>query len=633
MDNTPLWYKKFKYKMDTYMARGIAVQLIMLGLAILTVVLITGLTAAAIEADTSSGMGLWQSLMHIIDPGTITGDDTENIGFLAVMAFVTAAGMILTGTLIGIINSAVSKKLEDLRKGRSQIIEEDHTVILGFDDDIYCLLDEIIMSNEHKDRGCVVIIANRDKEEMEQLLKNRIPDFGNTDVICRSGKPIEESMLAMGSVENAKSIIINENNDFHVLRILLGLGDYLEAHRTTLRPEPTITTLLHKQQSINSARIATKGHKAELLFFEDTIAKLIAQVCRQPGLSKVLSELFSYAGSEFYFSNKCQMVGGNDFVGKTFNQVVGRYANAIVVGFRRKKKLFVNPDIKAPLQPGDELLVIAAEGKIDKSATEAVLDESKLRPYKALPNKAMHMLVLEWNDSLPAILQNLDDFVLEGSTVTVASDRPYDISKLKYEHITANFIHCEDMYSRSKLAAMVTPEITNVLLVSHDGISKEGADAQTAMLLLNLRSILSERKDNTVNVTTEMKLAEDQQLLQSHDICDFVVGSEIANRVMVQIANEPMLHELFIDLLTADESDIYLRKAQEYVDIGDVYTFRQLCRLVNRHGVTEVHEGKEEYRGDVVIGWKVNNELQLNPPRDVEHTFTAEDELVIMSRN
>lgn len=100
---------------------------------------------------------------------------------------------------------------------------------------------------------------------------------------------------------------------------------------------PNITTLLHNKRSIEAAQIATEEFRSqtEILYFEDLLARIMAQVCRQPGLSLVLAEVFSYQKSELYF--EAHYKDGSKFVCEDtlFGDLINRFENAVLVGVRR----------------------------------------------------------------------------------------------------------------------------------------------------------------------------------------------------------------------------------------------------------------------------------------------------------
>lgn len=630
----PDWIKKMNYKFDQYMSKGAGAQFAMLIVATLVVVLIFGVLSALLDNEASTGGEVWGSLMHLIDQGTITGDDTANKPYLGLMLIVTLSGLVLMGAIFGIIGNALDAKMSDLRKGHSQIIEKDHTVIIGFDSSIFCILEEMVEANANQPRGCVVVLDDMDKEEMEQAIREHFKGegFRTTEIICRSGRPTQDSLYEMASLEKAKAVIINNDNDFYVLRILLSVTAYLKKMKKTMKGRgPNITTLLHNRRSIEAAEIATEEFRdqTEILYFEDLLARIMAQVCRQPGLSLVLAEVFSYQKSELYFES-CYK-DGSAFIMRdvAFNDLINQFENAVLVGVRRnsgKKEIIINPQDNLIIHPGDDLVILSDDdGEVvafDKS--RPLPDESHLCHIIPLEErKELHVLVLDWNVAVCDILRGLDDFVKKGSTVLIASDRDYDISVVQpmLEYIELSFEKC-DIFDPEVLSALVNekvPDITNVLLVCEDGIPEEEADAQTAMLLLHLRRLV-ENHPGKINITSEVTIAEDQQLLKNARVNDFIVGSEIANRIMAQVSNELDLHVIFRELLQSEGSEIYMKPAENYVKLGEEISFAAITKIVRDN-----HE--------IAMGWKLSgdDDVTLNPSKHKTATFGEDDTLVILS--
>ena len=49
------------------------------------------------------------------------------------VAFLTSlGGMLVTALLLGIVGEAISDKVDEMKKGKSKVIEEGHTLILGW---------------------------------------------------------------------------------------------------------------------------------------------------------------------------------------------------------------------------------------------------------------------------------------------------------------------------------------------------------------------------------------------------------------------------------------------------------------------------------------------------------------------
>ena len=67
--------------------------------------------------------------------------------------------------LIAFITTALDQKLNELKRGRSKVIETAHTLILGWNEQrIVEILQELILANESEKDACVVILADKDRE-------------------------------------------------------------------------------------------------------------------------------------------------------------------------------------------------------------------------------------------------------------------------------------------------------------------------------------------------------------------------------------------------------------------------------------------------------------------------------------
>ena len=87
------------------------------------------------------------------------------------MLVVTLGGIFIVSALIGVLTTGLDARIAQLRKGRSRIIERNHTVILGWSDQVFIVLAELVEANESARRPCVAILADRDKVEMEEQIR------------------------------------------------------------------------------------------------------------------------------------------------------------------------------------------------------------------------------------------------------------------------------------------------------------------------------------------------------------------------------------------------------------------------------------------------------------------------------
>ena len=105
------------------------------------------------------------------------------------MLALTLGGLFIVSALIGVLANGIDTKLADLRRGRSIVLEKDHTVILGWSESIFTIISELTLANESRKDPVIVILADRDKVDMEDELKVKVPERRGTRVVCRSGSP------------------------------------------------------------------------------------------------------------------------------------------------------------------------------------------------------------------------------------------------------------------------------------------------------------------------------------------------------------------------------------------------------------------------------------------------------------
>jgi hypothetical protein len=174
----PTFSQRLRYQFDNLMARGTPALIGMLFVLSLIVVFIagavisiTGLVQEGESGRLSFGEAAWESLMRTLDSGTMGGD--TGAGFRIVMLFVTLGGIFVVSALIGVLNNAIESQMERLRKGRSRVLETNHTLVLGWSAQIFTILNELMTANENQPNARIVVLADKDKVEMEDELRER----------------------------------------------------------------------------------------------------------------------------------------------------------------------------------------------------------------------------------------------------------------------------------------------------------------------------------------------------------------------------------------------------------------------------------------------------------------------------
>ena len=284
------------------------------------------------------------------------------------MLALTLAGLFIVSALIGVIAAGIDTKLADLRRGRSLVLEKDHTVILGWSESIFTIISELTLANESRRKPVIVILADRDKVEMEDDLRAKVPDLRGTRVVCRSGSPMDVDDLRLSSHQTARSVILlapdSDDPDSEVIKTLLAL--------THGGPDgPRIVAEIRNPSNLEAARLVG-ADRTTLLDIRETVAKLVVQTSRQSGAAAVYTELFDYEGDEIYF------LEDHGLAGSTYAEAQLAFENAVGHRADRRRRLQAQPAARHRRSPRQTLIVVAEDDSAlegqSRSLTEPDLD-------------------------------------------------------------------------------------------------------------------------------------------------------------------------------------------------------------------------------------------------------------------
>ncbi|MBQ9317290.1 MAG: hypothetical protein IJ203_10780 [Atopobiaceae bacterium] len=612
--------QKFRYWFDNLMSKGTASLLLLLGVITAVVSVAGGLLAVLLGgpegtgAD-SAGQSIWFTLMHALNTGVLAKEE-GTVPYLAVMTLVTFVGIFITSFLIGTISNAIKDKIANLQEGRSTVIEKDHVVIIGFDDNVTNIIEELALANENKKDAVVVVLADRDKTDMEDFIRDRIDDLRGLRVICRSGRPDNLKSLNMCSLDTCRSIIVNLEDDFMTVKTILACRSLLDEQGNR---DAYVTAVIRDRDVVHPAGIAG-GDSAEILNFQKTVARLMVQSGRHPGMSDILSELLSFKGNEIYV----ERVAGS--VGKSLGELNLRMPNSTAIGMVRGGEVLLNPDATAVLQEGDELILIARDDGVAALQEAAVPDETQFEYEPDVREMPHTLLVLGYSDMLKQILLEEDSHAAPGSQVVIAAEpgKLEDASLPQdgeLRNVTMELRECK-IHKRQVLEALVAENPSGIILLSDPELSDEEADSRTLMLQLQLNDIADEI-GASVPLIVEMNSTRNQQLAQMMRATDFVVSSRITAKMMVQVAEERHKKAILNDLLSDGGSSIYMKPITRYVHVDRAVDYYTLGASAARYG-------------EIAIGYKRFNDdgsfdIVVNPKSKAAITFGAGDDLIVVA--
>ncbi|CAF1166326.1 unnamed protein product, partial [Didymodactylos carnosus] len=114
---------------------------------------------------------LWETFTRTLDP--CAAADDEGVTHRIVSGIVILCGLVIVAILIGAIVTFMETKLGELRKGRTTVVENNHTIILGWSPLIFDIIKELVIANESQRNPSVVILAEKEREEMQDIIKDK----------------------------------------------------------------------------------------------------------------------------------------------------------------------------------------------------------------------------------------------------------------------------------------------------------------------------------------------------------------------------------------------------------------------------------------------------------------------------
>ncbi|MDY6072483.1 MAG: hypothetical protein SPI49_00070 [Eubacteriales bacterium] len=608
------WRERLSYWFDCMMSKGAIAMSALLFVVTTAIVGVIGIVAYFISDDGGFLYQLWSSLMYTLDAGNLASVPTDNLIYLMLMFLATLCGLFLTSVLIGIIATGVENRLSNLRKGTSVVQENDHTVIIGFDNNVYTIIRELIEANSNKKKFCIVILGKEAKEEMEEAIASHIPDTKSTRIICRNGNLYETYALERCSVETSKSVIINVYDDAKTVKILLALSSYIK-NKSLRNKDLHFIAYLHGKQYAEVANIAGEG-RSKIVFPNDAIARIISNTCRQHGLSQVLTEILNFSCNEFYFEKIPELIG------KTFKEAMLSFSNAVAVGLYAQDRVILNPAMDTIIKANYKIILLEQDDGAFEYHTAILGDETRIcNRASVIAKESNNLIVFGSNDKLPTILEEFAKYVQPGTHVVVVDD-DLDKSELSiYKNIDIDI--CTEAITRKLLCKFMDEKFNNFLLLNDDSQDPETSDSKTLLRLIMLRDI-ADKSGKQISITTEMRSGDNQRLASQARVDDFVIGSNIVCLIMAQLSENHELMSLFEELLDENGSELYMKPVVDYVSIDvpvDSYT---LTESVARHG--------EIYLGYRYIGSE-NTNVVINPRKDQEIIFGERDQVVLIAKN
>lgn len=642
MSDAITFRQRWRYRVDSFLAKGSSALFISLvfafGAAILLIAalrLIFNLLTP--NTEYSLAQQVWVIFLQLTDPGNMSQDNDSPtiVKTAAVVAGLT--GVVIFSALIAFLTTALDQAIAHLKRGHSQVLEEGHTLVLGWSPRVIEILRELVEANESEADPVVVILSEQSKEEMDEYLRTNFTDRRNTRLVTRSGATASVQALTRVSAGDAKSAIvlaacnpaaslqIKLASDAMLIKTVLALESRMKD-----REDFTIVAEVFTDRNRQVVKdIAPEN--VSVIDAEEILAKIMVQTSRTSGLAVVYSELLSFEGCELYFHNDPR------WKGVRFDRLQYHFPDGVPIGIR-------NAEGEIVIRPGLDVVLDEDDSTIEYRPQPVMIPKARDVPNRRIERRIERQLILGWSYKAPIIIQEYADYVLEGSEVDVmVKDPPPKLKETiqeldgKSENVRVRLID-QDPLVCEELEAMNPFSYNNVIILPQKptmDIDPERIDSETIVVVLHLRKLLKELRETgrevETKLITEVLDSSNRELVSHAGVNDFIISNRMVSMIFAQISEEADIQRVYDNLFAEEGSEIYVKPTSLYFDELPV-----TCRFGD---LMRVAQKRDE---EICIGFKVkalesdaeaNYGVKLIPPKDEEVTLGEGDGLVVVSED
>ncbi|MGK5642993.1 CASTOR/POLLUX-related putative ion channel [Streptomyces sp. URMC 126] len=654
------WRERAGYWFDNTLARGASALIGWLALACLAVVVPVSALMVWTARDAPASLPgklarVWHQAGETLRLGGLVGPPSQVL--LSVVLALVA--LLYVSALVSLITTGVSERVTALRRGRSTVLEDGHVVVLGWSEQVFTVVAELVAANANQRRAAVAVLADRDKTAMEDALHIKVGPTGGTRVICRSGSTTDPAVLPRVSPHTAGAVLVLPRDgpagDAEVVKTLLALR---AAARAAPGPDggvggpggaasgppaaedggggaasgvdPWVVAAVRDARYRLAAALAA-GEGGVVLETDDITARLVVQSARRPGLSLVYQELLDFAGDEFY------TVRESSLVGRTFGEALLAYPTSCAVGIVRSDgALALNPPSDSVIGAADRIVVITRD---DDTAVVAepppAVDEAVL--VAAVPpetRRPERVLLLGWNRRAPLIVGRLCRYTAPGSVVdVVADDAPATAASVRAADRDAGaalsvVLRPGDPAGQETVEAVDAASYDSVIVLGPDpvpGDTGEEPDDRILVTLLLLRA-MEAASGRELPVVTELTDDRNRALAPVSPGADFIVSGKLIGLLMAQISQNRHLAAVFRELFATGGTEILLRPASRYVRAGCAASFATVVEAARRHGECAIG-----YRDHAGAAHGPRYGVWINPHKETSRRWTERDEVIVVA--
>ncbi len=637
---------KLRYRFEKYLNKGgssIFVSLFVVFMVLFLLMILIRWVLLLIWPDlsyTDSFLDdIWMTWLQMTDPGNMNQDNISPTWLKITTVMSGVLGVIILSMLIAFITTALEKVFYNFRKGRGKVIEEDFTLILGWNERVVDIIRELILANESEKYGAVVILSNEDKEEMDDLITKRIPDTLTTRIITTTGDYANINELKRVNIEHARSVIL--------LASCSESAPDEEKVYSDVQSVKSIMAIISCQGGTNKLPIITEifnEDKIELIsYFNDEniialnsweiMGKLLVQTSLTSGLEMVYNEILSFDGCEIYFYEA-------NWNKVSFGELPFHFKDGVPLGvYNDEDGMTLRPGKDYQMKDDDQIIIMAEDDSTIHYESGKVFQPGDLKLVNSkLEQTQRSVLILGWHDVAEIFISESADYLTEGSIFNIYFNDPTPELKERVQELKDEFSDFEINLTDSNpleldsLIATNPFEHDNIVILSQEfnEQSADKIDSDTLIILLLLRKIKSKLGATKTKIITQVLNSDNQEIITQTDVDDFIISNKLITMILAQLSEEPLIMKFYEDIFSEDGSEIYVKSVGLYLDKFPVQTtFGNLIGLADQRdeiclGVRKGSLSKDPSR---------NFGVTLNLDKDAEVTLEEGDFLVVLSED
>jgi hypothetical protein len=601
---------------------------------------------------------LWMSWGQLFD-GVGGSPDGYLWGTRMVGLVNTFMGMFVFGLVCAFIEDAINSKLDSLRRGRSQVLEDGFNFIIGWNPRILPLVNQLILSNGEAEPGVIVILAEMDKPEMDDFWQSEIPvaDRMGTKIITRQGNAVEEFVLRKCSPLAAKSVVVLSPNPFNanesdaeVTRVMLaltgalgtpsqgGINGHVVVELCDVDNMPYVSLAIKDEE--------IKRQYVKPVVSHDLTGRLMIQCALQPGLARVFTHILAFEYNEFYFKNFPELSR------RRFADVCFMFNEAVPFGIHlaqavtidgREMKIIINPPGDQLLDVDDEIIVIAEDNDSFDIGELNMVDPRDVPDFAEEEPKPVKMLLVGFRRDLDDMINEIDKWVCPGSElVSMSAIDPEERMQILIDGgLETNFANMTLINVQGNpvmlkdLEVQDIPKFDSIIVLTEQNEDQVAlnCDSRTLVTTLLIRDI-QKRSGVKHTLCAEILDPRTEKLMKLSKLDDYISSNDLVSMALGQIAQESDIHGLLEDIFCPEGNEMHIKDIRLYAHEGETLNWWEIVARARMRGEVAMGFIKPELSKDPILN--PGNEAQKDVfpgDKSTRLTWKYPDKLVVFSED